>query len=67
MECVICGRFAPPDPETGYDVDGICPGCASNGWTEIQGSGGAMRVIKVQIDAPEVVGGDDDGETKCPF
>lgn len=27
MECPRCGRWAPPDPETGYDADELCPEC----------------------------------------
>lgn len=30
MECKFCGRYAPPDPETGYDADDCCPECASS-------------------------------------
>jgi hypothetical protein len=25
MTCPICGRYAPADPNTGYDRDEICP------------------------------------------
>lgn len=28
MTCPNCGCWAPPDPETGYDADDICPSCA---------------------------------------
>ena len=28
MTCTICGRYAEPDPETGYDVDGECQFCS---------------------------------------
>ena len=34
MTCPCCGRYAPPDPETGYDVDEACPSCAREGWVE---------------------------------
>lgn len=27
MECIRCGKFYPADPETGYDVDALCPDC----------------------------------------
>ncbi len=27
MTCPECGRWAPPDRETGYDVDEVCPEC----------------------------------------
>ena len=27
MTCTDCGRYAPPDPETGYDADEVCPDC----------------------------------------
>src|SRR5712691_12100353 len=27
MTCEVCGKWAPPDPETGYDADTICPAC----------------------------------------
>lgn len=27
MTCPNCGRYEPPDPETGYDVDSWCPDC----------------------------------------
>jgi len=30
MECPRCGRYAPPDPETGYDADDTCPTCAAD-------------------------------------
>ena len=32
MECLTCGLFCPPDPETGYDGDDICPTCAAEGF-----------------------------------
>lgn len=25
--CPNCARWSPPDPETGYDVDELCPDC----------------------------------------
>lgn len=28
MTCTICGRYAEPDRETGYDADEMCPSCA---------------------------------------
>lgn len=28
MTCTICGRYADPDRETGYDADEVCPRCA---------------------------------------
>jgi hypothetical protein len=28
MECPSCGAWSPPDPETGYDADDLCPDCA---------------------------------------
>ena len=28
MICDICGRYSPPDPETGYDAEDQCPSCA---------------------------------------
>ncbi len=28
MTCPCCGRYCPPDPETGYDADEMCPDCA---------------------------------------
>jgi hypothetical protein len=34
MECPVCGRWAPGDASTGYDVDEICPRCADAGWTQ---------------------------------
>lgn len=33
MECLSCGRWAPPDPETGYDGDPLCPSCTAEGWS----------------------------------
>lgn len=27
MVCVVCGRWSPPDGETGYDGDTMCPWC----------------------------------------
>lgn len=27
MECPRCGKWAPPDRESGYDVDELCPPC----------------------------------------
>ena len=33
MSCPVCGREAPPDPETGYDAADVCPDCAQQGWT----------------------------------
>jgi hypothetical protein len=27
MECPNCGTWYPPDPETGHDVDELCPNC----------------------------------------
>jgi len=27
MTCPHCGRYGPPDPETGYDADELCPDC----------------------------------------
>ena len=27
MTCPECGRYAPPDTETGYDADAYCPDC----------------------------------------
>ncbi len=27
MTCRICGCYAPPDTETGYDAEDICPSC----------------------------------------
>ena len=30
MECTGCGRYSPPDPETGYDADALCPDCQAN-------------------------------------
>jgi len=27
MTCPGCGRYAPPDPTTGYDADEFCPEC----------------------------------------
>lgn len=32
--CPICGRYAPPDPETGFDADTLCPTCQADGSTE---------------------------------
>ena len=35
MTCALCGRYAAPDPATGYDADDVCPGCAADseaGW-----------------------------------
>lgn len=29
MTCTICGRYAEPDRETGYDADDMCPACAN--------------------------------------
>ncbi len=29
MECTVCGRYASPDHETGYDADDTCPDCAA--------------------------------------
>ena len=26
-ECPCCGRWSEPDPQTGYDVDEVCPEC----------------------------------------
>ena len=31
MTCPSCGRYAPPDPQTGYDVDDLCPECERDG------------------------------------
>lgn len=33
MNCPICHRYAPDDPETGYNVDDVCPDCSAQGWT----------------------------------
>lgn len=33
MTCPVCGLFADPDPETGYDADDICPTCQRLGWS----------------------------------
>ena len=31
MTCLYCGRYAPPDPDTGYDADDYCSlACAMN-------------------------------------
>lgn len=30
MTCTNCGRYAPPDPETGYDADDLCPDCRAS-------------------------------------
>ena len=27
MTCDRCGRYAQPDPDTGYDADVLCPDC----------------------------------------
>lgn len=27
MVCCVCGRWAQPDRETGYDADDVCPDC----------------------------------------
>ena len=32
--CPNCARWAPPDKETGYDVDALCGDCQADGWTE---------------------------------
>lgn len=29
MTCPECQRWAPPDPETGYDADELCPDCTA--------------------------------------
>jgi len=29
MTCNDCGAYAPPDTETGYDADDLCPRCAA--------------------------------------
>jgi len=34
MFCLVCRAWWPPDGETGYDADGICPECESDGWYE---------------------------------
>lgn len=30
MTCPNCGLYSPPDPETGYDADELCPDCADD-------------------------------------
>lgn len=32
MTCVKCGAWAPEDPNTGADGDGICPRCEADGY-----------------------------------
>ena len=27
MTCKGCARWSPPDPDTGYDADDLCPEC----------------------------------------
>lgn len=36
MECRICGRLAPPDRETGYNGDDVCPrpACQDAAWEQ---------------------------------
>lgn len=34
MTCPVCGCFAPPCPETGYNADELCPSCKDVGWIE---------------------------------
>lgn len=38
MTCERCGKWAPADPETGYDADGICPECEEKEDTPCDGS-----------------------------
>lgn len=45
--CTLCGRWAPPDPETGYDADGLCPTCQADSWTE------TMNGLMVRSDQAE--------------
>ena len=33
VECPVCGRYAPPCPDTGYDGDDVCTECSKNGFT----------------------------------
>ena len=33
MTCPLCDKWAPSDPETGYDVDEVCPECRL--WLEL--------------------------------
>ena len=63
MICPACGRYAPPDPETGYDADDICPTCARDGWT-IDARGDVVR----ELDRPEVRNfAMPPGDDPCPF
>lgn len=32
--CVICGAYAPPDPNTGYRADRLCHRCQADGYSE---------------------------------
>ncbi len=34
MKCPICGAWAPPDPETGYDAEELCGACQADGYSE---------------------------------
>ena len=49
MQCDICGRYMPPDPETGYNADSVCPECQE-----------MEEIASVQYDH-EREWGDDDG------
>ena len=42
MTCTICGRYAEPDRETGYDADDVCLTCAM-----------ASRSLEDQVDPIE--------------
>ena len=36
--CQDCGRYSPPDRETGYDADDLCPDCRDKREQELQDS-----------------------------
>lgn len=48
-DCPVCHRWAPPDSETGYDADELCPYCKDNGWTE----DGEGRIVREDEDAED--------------
>lgn len=50
MECPVCGRYAPPDPDTGYDGDDICSTCAAEGFT-IMADGNIGRAVPMSANS----------------
>lgn len=65
MECPACGRYAPPDPDTGYDADDICGECSRDGFT-IDAEGHVVK-DEPREKFPKPESDEEPESTECPF